>query len=473
MKSTQLPIAPGETILTETFGRCPICRVLMPTQIVRTPGLAAGAPDRVVGRRLCPEHGLQESLFASNARWYFVPPESGKSCGASCGCRSADGAKPADLGGNFAKEGLPADDLASCVTLFHIIEGCNLACPTCFASAPRGSSGAIPIEDFEAMVNRAVAKKGDLEIAMLTGGEPTFHPQFLDMLRFLKGHSGVQYTIVNTNGVWLAADKKNAQAIGEIFPRPGGGCQIYLQYDGPQESGQRELRGFDARSMRERALRYLAEAKVPATLAMTATPANRGHLWETFGVALGNEWVHGVTFQPEFSSGRGPEYGDRLTAACVIDGVIAQSGGLLTERSIVPLPCGHPNCTFVGYVLRKADGVLEPVFDRLPMDRLTGYLRDSFHYTLSQIAQCGCDRTELGTLLHGIEGGLGKVALGDDVARVLGELRSGGRLVRLVVKPFMGAESYDARRVGMCCTHVFDGENFVSFCDYYGAWPQG
>jgi hypothetical protein len=126
----------------------------------------------------------------------------------------------------------------------------------------------------------------------------------------------------------------------------------------------------------------------------------------------------------------------------------------------------------VGYVLRRADGSVEPVFDQLPMGRLTGFLRDSFHYTLSQIAQCGCDRAELGALLHGIEGGVSKLPLGDDVARILAELKSGGRLVRIVVKPFMGVETYDARRVGMCCTHVFNGERFVSFCDHYGAWDK-
>lgn len=224
--------------------------------------------------------------------------------------------------------------------------------------------------------------------------------------------------------------------------------------------------------MRERALRYLAQAKVPATLAMTVTPANRGTLWDTVQVALGHEWVHGVTFQPEFSSGRGPRYGDRLTAACAIDGLIAQSGGVLTERSIVPLPCGHPNCTFVGYLLKRSDGTIEPAFDRLPMDRLQAFLGDSLHYTLAQIARCGCDRTEMGALLHGIEGGASETALGGDVADVLAQLKSGGRLVRLVVKPFMGAETYDARRVGMCCTHVFDGERFVSFCDHYGAWDE-
>ena len=105
--------------------------------VVRAPGLDAGSPDRVVGRRACPAHGAQESLLASNARWYFVPPTETKTCGAGCGCRSADGTGRAALGRNFEGLGLPADDLASCVTLFHVIRGCNMSCPTCFADASR------------------------------------------------------------------------------------------------------------------------------------------------------------------------------------------------------------------------------------------------------------------------------------------------------------------------------------------------
>jgi uncharacterized radical SAM superfamily Fe-S cluster-containing enzyme len=474
MNTLNTLLAPGETILTQTQGRCLTCGDMLPMDVVRTPG-AVGLPDRVVGRRRCPSHGPHESLLASNARWYFVPPSDEKSCGAGCGCHAASGDAKATLGKNFALEGAFPDTLNTCIALFHIVEGCNLACPTCFADAPHViGQGAVPLEEFRRRVDAAVAKKGDLEILMLSGGEPTIHPDLLEMLAWLKNHSGVQYVMLNTNGMKLARDPSLARSIGDIFARPKGGLQVYLQFDGPGEAGQVELRGADLRAMRLRAIENLSAAEVPVTLAMTVTPANVGTLWDTVLVSADNPWVHGVALQPEFSSGRAPHgAADRLTAACVIDGLIAQSGGTLTERSITPLPCGHPNCTFVGYVLRRADGTLAPVFDALPMDRLQGFLANSLHYTLDQLAQCGCDTTEMGALLHDIEGGASAAALGGDVRQMLAELKAGGRLIRIVVKPFMGVETFDARRVGMCCTHVLTPSGAMeSFCSYYGGWGK-
>jgi uncharacterized radical SAM superfamily Fe-S cluster-containing enzyme len=435
----------------------------------------AGSPDRVVGRRTCADHGAEETLLASNARWYFTPPTDRKDCGAGCGCHSADGRGKAALGSNAAVASALADDLSTCVALIEIVQGCNLACPTCFADAPRvPSQGIVPLAEFKRRVEGAVRRKGeDLEILMLSGGEPTIHPELIEILGWLKGYPSVQYVMLNTNGVQLAGNPDLALKIGEIFPRPKGGLQVYLQFDGPGLAGQRELRGYDLRALRLKAIRNLSAAKVPVTLAMTVNALNRDTLWQTVEVALAHEWVHGVALQPEFSSGRGPQAGDRLTAACVIDGLIAQSGGVLTESSITPLPCGHPNCTFIGYVLKRVDGSVTPVFDQLPMAQLQRFLGDSLHYRLDELVACGCDRSELGTVLHALEGGIGKMTLDARTIEVIEQLKAGGRLVRIVVKPFMGVETYDARRSGMCCTHVLTpaGE-LQSFCEYYGDWPK-
>lgn len=469
MNTSTPDLAAGETLLHETKGLCLECGDTLPMSVVSVPG-SPGQPDRVVGRRSCPAHGAHESLLASDARWYYVPPLPGESCGSSCGCHAVKGEGKAALGKNFERAGALPDTLNTCVALIEIVTSCNLACPTCFADSPRAAGKAtfVPLEEIQRRVNAAVAKKGDLEILMLSGGEPTLHPQLLELLAWLQAHSGVQYVMLNTNGLKVAADPALARAIGEIFLRPKGGLQVYLQFDGPGEAGQVALRGGDFREVRRKAIANLAAAEVPVTLAMTVTEANLGTLWETVEVALGNEWVHGVAMQPEFSSGRGPQNRDRLTAACVINGLIEQSGDVLTARSITPLPCGNPNCTFVGYVLRRADGTVAPVFDGLPMERLRGFLGDSLHYTLDQLAQCGCDTTEMGALLHGIEGGASKAALGADAARMLAELKAGGRLVRFVVKPFMGRETYDQKRVQMCCTHVLAPDGSIrSFCDYY------
>jgi hypothetical protein len=70
-----------------------------------------------------------------------------------------------------------------------------------------------------------------------------------------------------------------------------GKLQLYLQFDGPQEAGQRALRG--------------GALVIPITLAMTVTPENLPHLWEAVEFGLQFKHIRGVAFQPMFTSGRG------------------------------------------------------------------------------------------------------------------------------------------------------------------------
>ncbi len=89
----------------------------------------------------------------------------------------------------------------------------------------------------------------------------------------------------------------------------GTGLQLYLQFDGVQAAGQKELRGGDLRAMRERPSRTAPPRIIPITLAMTVTPDNLPHLWDAVRFGLDHEIIHGITFQPVFGSGRGKSEG--------------------------------------------------------------------------------------------------------------------------------------------------------------------
>src|SRR5207302_1613565 len=117
---------------------------------------------------------------------------------------------------------------------------------------------------------------------------------------------GIDYLLLNTNGVRIATDEAFAARLGETFRY--GKFQLYLQFDGVQEPGQRELRGGDLRAMRERAIERCGAMNppVPITLAMTVTSDNLPHLWEAIEFGLRFPHVRGVSFQPMFESGRVP-----------------------------------------------------------------------------------------------------------------------------------------------------------------------
>src|SRR5665213_2067688 len=88
---------------------------------------------------------------------------------------------------------------------------------------------------------------------------------------------GIDYVLLNTNGVRLATDDAFLDALAKTFRY--GKFQLYLQFDGPQEAGQRALRGADLREMRIRAIQRCSAVKIPITLAMTVTPENLDQVW--------------------------------------------------------------------------------------------------------------------------------------------------------------------------------------------------
>jgi uncharacterized radical SAM superfamily Fe-S cluster-containing enzyme len=391
-------------------------------------------------------------------------------CGGTACCASEEG-KPGTLGRNAAGRGDgPFEKLATCLALIEIVNSCNLACPTCFADSPVGASGAkldaIPVVDLQRRIEGVIARKGQIEILQLSGGEPTLHPEFFELLAWTQTHPDIGYVLLNTNGVRIATDAEFARRLGETFVERR--FQLYLQFDGPQEAGQRELRGADLRATRDRAIRRCEEMGLPVTLAMTVTPRNLPFIWETIEYGLQFANVRGVAFQPMFLSGRvegkirnskletrnnggetlmkAPE--DRLNTADVILAAVGQSGGKLRFEDFTPLPCGDPNCATIGYLLKTPAGI-RSVSDFIDFTAMQGFLHDKINYSLGDLAQCGCENQPLAEMLRAFE-------------------LTESDTFRLFVKPFMDAWTWDQDRIDRCCTHVIrpDGQ-LDSFCRYY------
>ena len=191
-------------------------------------------------------------------------------------------------------------------------------------------------EELRRRIEGVIERKGGIEILQLSGGEPTLHPEFLELLDWALRHPRIDYVLLNTNGVRLAQDEGFFEGLRSVH-RPGR-LQLYLQFDGPQEAGQRELRGADLREVRRRVLERCEAVPIPVTLAMTVTRANLAHVWEAIEYGLGWRQVRGVSFQPAFLSGRGWTTGsERLNTADIVLAAVAQSGGRLRLEDFTPL----------------------------------------------------------------------------------------------------------------------------------------
>src|SRR4051812_3214101 len=298
-----ITLLPTETLLKRTASRCPICHAAAPAGVWKVGG---PLKSRVVLRRTCAEHGTAEAVISSDARFYWLAQGDPKNacCGGNA-CSAEDGAVRGTLGRNSRAQRGPervegggeatgaAEKLSTCLALIEIVHSCNLACPTCYADSPQSTHvDAVPLADLQRRIQGVVDRKGGIEILQLSGGEPTLHPQFFELLRWLQDHPHIDYVLLNTNGVRIANDSAFADRLGAAFRY--GAFQLYLQFDGVQAPGQQFLRGADLRATRERCLERCREMNLPLTLAMTVTPENLPYLWDAIAFGLQHPNVRGI-----------------------------------------------------------------------------------------------------------------------------------------------------------------------------------
>jgi uncharacterized radical SAM superfamily Fe-S cluster-containing enzyme len=424
-----------DRVLKSTRSRCPVCKAEIGAAIVERGG-------RVLMEKSCPAHGEFRVQLQSDARWHFR----------SEGDRS--GAHP---GPDFER-------LSTCVALIEIVETCNLTCPTCYAGSPHGVGDDLRCTPFDDVVRRVDAvcdRKGTIDILQLSGGEPTIHPEFERILRWATTHPAVGYVLVNTNAVRIAGDERFRAMLADVR-RMNPRFELYVQFDGVQEAGQAELRGADLRAMRERAIDAAGALGVPTTLAMVVDPRTIAGVGDTLRWAVARPHVRGISLQPVFTSGRIapiesrtlPVFGSgtvhALGVSDVVRACVTQAPELLSEADFTPLPCGDPNCHTIAYVLRTPDG---PVgLSRLiDVPTYAGFLQNRVNYDLEDLARCGCETEPLGELLKSLE------------------LRPEHPL-RIFIKPFMDAWTFDQDRIDRCCTHVIREDGSLdSFCRHYGS----
>ncbi|MCB1063078.1 MAG: radical SAM protein [Verrucomicrobiae bacterium] len=431
--------------LKTTTGRCLVCHRQSPAEVWVT----GEVPGRVYLKRTCSEHGEQWSLLSSDEQFYWLSVGAGKAasgecCGGSCGVPKGKNEAPDTI-----------ERLSTCLALIEIVNSCNLKCPTCFADSPVGigkAVDAVPLPEIQARIQGVIDRKGGIEVLQLSGGEPTLHPEFFELIRWINANPGIDYVLINTNGVRLANDDAFLAEMGEVVNL--GHMQVYLQFDGTGEAAQRELRGGDLRSMKRRAVERCGEIGLPITLAMTVIPENLGELWETITFGLEFPHVSGISFQPMFGSGRvGRRDTARLNVADLIHAAVSQSGGKLKNADFTPLPCGDPNCATIGYLL-KVGGEVRSISDFVDFAKVQGFLADRVRYSIEDLEHCGCESEPLGALLKEFE---------LDVSHTF----------RMFIKPFMDAHSWDEDRIDRCCTHVIrpDGK-LDSFCRYYSGFSD-
>ncbi|MFM2329605.1 MAG: hypothetical protein RLZZ494_1708 [Pseudomonadota bacterium] len=309
----------------------------------------------------CPVHGTERVLMADDADYYRQ-------------CRELY-VKPPEMPERFAtpmRHGCPYDCglcpdhmQHSCLTVVEITDHCNLRCPTCYANSGPERLTHRPLADVLAMLDAAVASEGAPDVVQISGGEPTLHPQFFDILDAAKARP-IRHLMLNTNGLRIAQEPGFAERLAAYAP----GFEVYLQFDSLRRAPLLDLRGADLRRIREHALARLNAVGLSTTLVMTVKRGvNDDEIGEVIRHAADIPCVRGVTLQPVQDAGRTEGYNatqHRLTVS-EIRRRIAEQSGLFTLEDVLPVPC-NPDTLAMAYALRLP-GAAAGVDGLLPLTR--------------------------------------------------------------------------------------------------------
>jgi uncharacterized radical SAM superfamily Fe-S cluster-containing enzyme len=215
------------------------------------------------------------------------------------------------------------------------------------------------------MLDALVASEGKPDLVQISGGEPTIHPQIMDILREAKARP-IRHLMLNTNGVRLASDPDFVAELATLKP----GFEVYLQFDSLRREALERLRGADLRKAHEKALANLDAHNISTTLvAVIEKGVNDDEIGDILRHGLSHPCVRGVSFQPVQDAGRVEAFtkSGRVTVSEIRRAIIEQSG-MFGENDVIPLPC-NPQAISVGYALRH-DGGATAVTGLLPRELL-------------------------------------------------------------------------------------------------------
>jgi uncharacterized radical SAM superfamily Fe-S cluster-containing enzyme len=344
----------------------------------------------------------------------------------------------------------PDHEQHSCLTLLEVTDACNLKCPVCYSDSSPQRQTHRSMAQIEFMLDAIVRNEGEPDVVQISGGEPTIHPNFWEILDLVKTRP-IKHLMLNTNGIKIAREKDFAKRLKTYMP----GFEVYLQFDSLNARPLEILRGEDLRDIRRRALDQLNEHDISTTLVVVLKKGVNDHeIGEIIDFALQQKCVRGVTFQPIQDAGRVENFNpetDRLTLSEVRRGILNQSP-IFKPEDVIPVPC-HPDCLAMAYAL-KLDGNVVPltslidpqlllagegntiVYERNPQIRTeifkafsTAHSPNSATMALKQLLCC------LPTVQ--VPSGVGY-----------------GNLFRIIIMQFLDQWNFDVRSVKKSCVHI-------------------
>ena len=365
----------------------------------------------------------------------------------------------------------PDHEQHSCLAIVEINSACNLACPVCFANAEDVHGAHLPLATVEAMLDTLVASEGEPDLVQISGGEPTIHPQFFEILDAVKARP-IRHVMINTNGVRIAQDRDFVERLASYAPR----LEVYLQFDSLNDETLMDLRGARLARVRQQALEALERAGLSTTLvAVVKRGVNDHEIADIVNHALQWSCVRGVTFQPVQDAGRNEGF-DGKANRMVLSQIRAEvaKAGVFGLEDMIPLPC-NPDQICIGYGLRAGPSVT-PITSLLPRELIVNGPNTISYEAYPELRKAVTDLLSLAPAQANTEEKLADLLCCLPQAIVPDNL-SYADSFRVVILQFLDRYNFDLATVKRSCVHFVTPERqiipFDTYNTFYRAGAEG
>jgi uncharacterized radical SAM superfamily Fe-S cluster-containing enzyme len=446
-----MSISSSETYFKTTKSTCPTCRKIIDADVYFR-------NNQVFFKKHCKDHGASEAMVSEDAEYY---------------ARAYGFTRPGSIPHGFSEhelDGCPKDcglcaahEQHTCLPIIEITDKCNLECPICIVQ--NNHRYFMPMGDFQRIIQNLLAKEGEVDVVNFSGGEPTIHPQFIEMVRYCETQNIKRLSVV-TNGIRIAEDRAFAEEIAKTR------LYVNLQMEGFNEKTHENIRGSkELLNIHLKCLDVLAELKVPTTIVATMVAGvNDDQLGLLVKYLLEHDHVLNLNVQPAaFTGYGGSNYKHDPLNILTIPGVMRrieeQTGGAIKKTDFTPLPCSHPHCFSLTYLLRMDDGSFMPLPRFLDAEKYLTFLENT-----ATIDPSDKLREVMEDTINVLWSAGGLIPHGEQVTRAIKRaikemypccpvsreeaLRAAERQVKTIfIHHFMDEHTLDVERLMKCCNH--------------------
>ncbi len=401
--------------------------------------------DKVYMLKRCKEHGNSKVLIADDIEYYKNIRNYNKASEFPYQFNTKT-----DFGCPYDCGLCPDHEQHSCLTIVEVTDRCNLTCPTCYAGSSPNYGRHRTLEEVKKMLDAVVKNEKEPDVVQISGGEPTIHPQFFEILDYAKTLP-IRHLMVNTNGIKIAKDFEFAQHLASYMPD----FELYLQFDSFSDTVLKELRGAELVKLHQQAIDHLNELNLSTTLVVTLQNGlNDGEIGNIINYALQQKAVRGVTFQPTQIAGRLENFNeqtDRITLTEVRRKILEQSP-IFNADDLIPVPC-NPDALVMGYAL-KLGGEVFPLTRYInPADLLDNSKKNTIVYEQDEALH--------GKMIELFSTGNSVECASENLKSImccLPEIDAPelgyDNLFRVIIMQFIDAHNFDVRAIKKSCVHI-------------------